>query len=465
MSTPPGPKRRLSANPSQENLRKQAKGLAKAEGLRLAAAQRRLANEYGYSTWADLMRAADTSATAADGRAGPLSLAAARADEAEVRALPTQGEPVDGRNDEPGTPLWHACTSHAPADRRMAIVRLLLEAGASPRQSSEGGATPLHAAARVGPLALVELLIRGGALSWQGDQRGQSALDYARAGKADDRDAIIELLDRPVIRDVNFRAAVRAIHTGDVGGLSRVLDRHPHLLRARAVEPDCYPQDYFRDPKLFWFIANNPTLMQRVPANIAAVAQVMLARGVDQADLDYTVELVISNSDEIMGGHQAEVLALLLSAGATASPHAIAVALAHWQIAPIRALLERGLPMTAPIAAALGETDELAGLLTHAPADERQMALGLAVINRQLEAARLCLDAGADVNRHLPVHKHSMPLHQAALHNDVALLELLVARGARLGVRDTLWNGTPLGWAVHNKKAAAEAYLRTLTNP
>jgi ankyrin repeat protein len=48
-------------------------------------------------------------------------------------------------------------------------------AGASPRQSSEGGATPLHAAARVGPLALVELLIIGGALSWQGDQRGKSA--------------------------------------------------------------------------------------------------------------------------------------------------------------------------------------------------------------------------------------------------------------------------------------------------
>jgi len=462
MSTPQGPKRRLPADPSQENLRKQAKGLAKAEGLRLAAAQRRLANEYGHRTWADLMRAAEPSATVADGRASPLSLAAGRADEAEVRVLLAQGEPVDGRNDEPSTPLWHACASDAPADRRRAIVRLLLEAGASPRQSSEGGATPLHAAARVGPLALIEQLIRGGALSWQADQRGKTALDYARAGAAPERAAIVELLDRPVIRDANFRAAVSAIHTGDVDGLSRVLDRHPDLLRARAVEPDCYPQDYFRDPKLFWFIANNPTLMQQVPANIAAVAQVMLARGVEQADLDYTLELVISNSDEIMGGHQAEVLALLLSAGANASTQAIVVALAHWQIAPIRALLERGLAMTAPIAAALGDTGKLASLLSSASADTRQMALGLAVINRQSQAARLCLDAGADPNAYLPVHKHSMPLHQAALHDDVALLELLVEHGARLDTRDTLWNGTPLGWAVHNKKTAAEAYLRSL---
>jgi hypothetical protein len=274
----------------------------------------------------------------------------------------------------------HLCERCAGGSR-LAIVRLLLAAGASPRQSSEGGATPLHAAARSGPLALVELLIRGGALSWQTDRRGKTALDYARAGTADEREAIVELLDRPVIRDANFRAAVGAIHTGNVDGLSRVLDRHPHLLRARAVEPDCYPQDYFRDPKLFWFIANNPTLMQQMPANIAAVAQAMLARGVEQADLDYTLELVISNNDEIMGGHQAEVLALLLSAGANASMQAIAVALAHWQIAPIRALLDRGLAMTAPIAAALGETGKLANLLSSASADERQMALGLAVIS------------------------------------------------------------------------------------
>jgi hypothetical protein len=40
-------------------------------------------------------------------------------------------------------------------------------------------------------------------------------------------------------------------------------------------------------------------------------------------------------------------------------------------------------------------------------------------------------------------------------------MKLLVARGARLDIRDTLWDGTPLGWAVHNKKAKAEAYLRS----
>ena len=57
MSTSHGPRKRLPENPSEENLRKQAKHLAKEEGLQLAAAQRRLAIEYGYKSWAELMRA------------------------------------------------------------------------------------------------------------------------------------------------------------------------------------------------------------------------------------------------------------------------------------------------------------------------------------------------------------------------------------------------------------------------
>ncbi len=57
MTTPNGPRKRLPEHPSEENLRKQAKQLAKKEGLQLAAAQRRLAIEYGYGNWAELMRA------------------------------------------------------------------------------------------------------------------------------------------------------------------------------------------------------------------------------------------------------------------------------------------------------------------------------------------------------------------------------------------------------------------------
>jgi ATP-dependent Lon protease len=49
--------RSLPPNPSAEYLRKEAKRLARDEAMQLAAAQRRLAHEYGYRSWAELMTA------------------------------------------------------------------------------------------------------------------------------------------------------------------------------------------------------------------------------------------------------------------------------------------------------------------------------------------------------------------------------------------------------------------------
>jgi ankyrin repeat protein len=138
------------------------------------------------------------------------------------------------------------------------------------------------------------------------------------------------------------------------------------------------------------------------------------------------------------------------------------VTLAHWELAPIQALLRAGHPMTAPIAAALGETDRLKELLRGASAADIQNTFGMAVINRQTEAARLALDAGADVNGFLPVHAHSTALHQAAIDENLELMELLVERGARTDIADKLWSSTPLGWASHQGKARARAYLEGL---
>ena len=83
----------------------------------------------------------------------------------------------------------------------------------------------------------------------------------------------------------------------------------------------------------------------------------------------------------------------------------------------------------------------------------------MAVINDQPETARLALDAGADVAAFLPVHDHSTALHQAALTDDVALIDLLLARGAPTDARDRMWNGTPLDWAIHEHREHARKRL------
>ncbi len=462
MTAPQAPQRRLPANPSLEHLRKQAKRLAKSGAVTLAAAQRQIAGEYGFKSWAALTAAVGKAERPEASDHSVLVAAAARGDATLVDELLSGDAARSAAGEELNLALWMACGSDATAEQRLAVAGRLLGAGASPRWIGDAGSTAIHVAAARGPRALVELLIRNGAFNWQRDMRGKTPLQYARKGAAPDKRDIAELLDRPAIRDATFRAAVKAIHGGDEATLRRLLDAHPSLLRDRAVEPDCYGQDYFRDPKLFWFVANNPTLMRSVPANIADLARAMIVRGVEQADLDYALELAMSSGEKGWNGHQNELLSTLVDAGAKATPRAILVVLAHKCFPPVKLLLDRGMAVTLPIAAALGRTSEVRHLLPEASAQERQDALGLAIITGEREAARLCLDAGADANAVLPVHRHSMPLHQAAINDDVEMLKLLDAHAARLDARDTLWNGTPLGWAIHNSKSAAEAYLRSL---
>ena len=47
-------------------------------------------------------------------------------------------------------------------------------------------------------------------------------------------------------------------------------------------------------------------------------------------------------------------------------------------------------------------------------------------------------------------------LSRAAGGGHEAVVRLLVGRGARLDIRDTIWHGTPLGWAVHGGNARTE---------
>jgi peptide-methionine (S)-S-oxide reductase len=341
-------------------------------------------------------------------------------------------------------------------------VRALLADGANPRVG-DGRALPLHAAARNGSLELVETLIAADALPWQRDPKGRTALECARLGRGPDRAAIVELLDRTKIDDRAFREAVDAVHTGDVAALVRLLETNLDLLQRRNVGPEAFRKakrpSYFRDPKLFWYVANNPTAVERLPANIADVARVMIERGVAQADLDYTLELLMSGGEVGQRGAGRELMNVLLDAGAVASREGVLATAGHRQSEALRALLERGRPTCALIAAALGEVSSLSVLLHGADPTDVQDAFGLAIINRHLDAAQVALDAGADVNASLPVHSHGTALHQAAAFDSAEMIAFLVARGANLDARDTLWDGTPLDWASHEKHDVARAAL------
>ena len=72
------------------------------------------------------------------------------------------------------------------------------------------------------------------------------------------------------------------------------------------------------------------------------------------------------------------------------------------------------------------------------------------------------LDTGEDPSRYNPTgaHSHSTPLHQAALAGHYDVVTLLVERGARLDLKDTMWQGTPEGWATYGDQTRIAEYLR-----
>jgi peptide-methionine (S)-S-oxide reductase len=475
MSTPPPPSRKeLPDRPSEENLKKQAKALAKRQKVQLSAAHYALAKEYGFASWPKMMEhvrqlAETTPATSREEMSSELleaiASAARTAELASLKQLLGSDPIPDMRDGERDPLLSLVCKSDADVETRLETAKWLIDRGARPRAFASDGTTALHWAAWRGPMAMVELVIRAGAREWQEDQQKRKPVDYAREGVAADKSLIVEALDRPVIRDPAFRAAVAAIQIGDLDSLKHLLQAHPNLVHDRAIEPDFYSQDYFRDPKLLWFVANNPNLIETMPANTIQIAEAIIDAGAEQSDMQYTLGLVMTCTRAREQGFQRPLIHLLLARGAEINDTSFIGSLGHGERDAVIAVLETGVPVSVTAAAGLGRLDDLARLLSTATDDEKHAAMSLAVINRQLEAARMCIEAGAEINRVSVVHQNSMPIHQATVNGDVPMMKLLVKHGARLDIADTMWNGTPLGWAIHTHQPEAEAYLRSLGEP
>ncbi len=267
-----------------------------------------------------------------------------------------------------------------------------------------------------------------------------------------------------------FERAADAVVAGDVSTLRTMLREDPDLIRARSKRR--------HHATLLHYVAANGIEggRQRTPGNAVEVAKVLLDVGAEVdalADMYdnqcTTMSMLVSSSPPAEAGLQTALAETLLDYGAALDgpgsewTSAIQTALAFGFLKTAEALARRGSRVDdLPVAAGLGRLEDAARLLPAADGPSRHAALALAAQHGHADVVRLLLDAGEDPNRYNPDghHSHSTPLHQAVWAEKSEVVALLVERGARLDIRDTIYQGTPLGWAEYGKKKAIAEYLR-----
>lgn len=275
-----------------------------------------------------------------------------------------------------------------------------------------------------------------------------------------------------------FERAADAVVDGDVTTLAALLSADPGLATARSQLVTNRTPPVHRATLLHYVSANGvEDVRQRSPHNAVEVARLLLTAGADPNALAdvyggqcTTMSLLVSSTPPARAGVQVPLIDVLVDFGASVEP----LGDGHWTSPLItalvfgfadaaEALVRRGARADSLAAAAgLGRLDEVRAILPAASADDRHRALALATQRGHLAVTRALLDAGEDPNRFHPpgMHAHAGPLHHAALGGHADLVRLLVERGARLDLEDTIYHATPAGWAEHGGHPAIAAYLR-----
>ena len=360
--------------------------------------------------------------------------------------------------------------SLATANGNAVIVEWLLKAGADPNAALPGGETPLMTAARVGSLASVKsLLARGATVDAKDERRGQTALMWAAAeGHADVVQTLIELgSDFRLRLSSGFTALLFAVREGR----SSVVQV---LLKAGADVNETVPIDRKRAyggrlPPA----GASPLLVAVTNAHFQLAADLLDAGADPNANLTgYTVLHAITSvrkpgvgdNDPAPQGSgtmtSIELVKKLVAAGANvnarmtrranlANTRLNEVGATPFMLAALTADAE--LLKTLAVLGAnpkLGNADNSTPLMAAAGLATRSPGEDAGTEPEVLEALRVLLDLGADINA--VDNNGETAMHAAAYKNLPEVVKFLASKGARIDVwnRDDKFGWTPLAIAV-----------------
>jgi hypothetical protein len=154
------------------------------------------------------------------------------------------------------------------------------------------------------------------------------------------------------IEDSLFHHAVDLLDAGDTAGLRAHLKHHPDLVRQHVVFEG---GNYFRNPTLLEFVAENPIRHGTLPGNIVEIAEIILEAGAERSALNEALGLICSGRVPRKCRVQLPLIDLLCDHGADPNI-AIETAVVHGEFEAVNALIRRGAQMNLPVAAALGNT-------------------------------------------------------------------------------------------------------------
>jgi ankyrin repeat protein len=267
-----------------------------------------------------------------------------------------------------------------------------------------------------------------------------------------------------------FEQAVEAVVAGDVATLRSMVGDDPQLVRARSARR--------HHATLLHYIAANgvENVRQKTPANAVQVAKLLLDAGAEADalaimydNLCTTMSMLVSSAHPAKAGLQAELAETLIDYGAapkgpgSAWQSNLMTALAFGYVGTAERLAKRGAPVDdLPAAAGLGRVEEAIRLLPTADSRSRHVALALASQHGHADVVKVLLDAGEDPNRYNPdgFHAHSTPLHQAIASDRPGVVRLLLDKGARTDIKDRIYEGTALDWAIHCERPGIAEELR-----